>query len=146
MAKYVSNRQRNLKIGINSYTESQTVLEVTGKVGIATTNATTNLDVNGGLRIRGPLYDKNNEAGTSGQVLLSTASGVDWQDFGFSVEDESVSVGSTLKTLNFVGTAVTVSVTGNTATVTLSEVGAQGIPGPQGAQGVQGAQGAQGLQ
>ena len=54
MAKYVSNRQRNLKIGINSYTESQTVLEVTGKVGIATTNATTNLDVNGGLRIRGP--------------------------------------------------------------------------------------------
>ena len=47
MAKYISNRQQNLKIGINSYTENKTVLEVTGKVGIGTTNATSKLYVVG---------------------------------------------------------------------------------------------------
>lgn len=48
MAKgYLSNRQKNLKIGITSYTENQTVLEVTGKVGIGTTNATSTLHVVG---------------------------------------------------------------------------------------------------
>ena len=47
MAKYISNRQQNLKIGINSYTENKTVLEVTGKVGIGTTTATSKLYVVG---------------------------------------------------------------------------------------------------
>jgi hypothetical protein len=47
MAKYISNRQQNLKIGIVSYTEDKTVLEVTGNVGIGTTNATSKLWVNG---------------------------------------------------------------------------------------------------
>ena len=47
MAKYISNRQQNLKIGIISYTENKTVLEVTGKVGIGTTNATEALTVVG---------------------------------------------------------------------------------------------------
>jgi hypothetical protein len=53
MAKYISNRQRNLKIGIVSYTENNTVLEVTGKVGIGTTNATSKLHVNGDVRVSG---------------------------------------------------------------------------------------------
>lgn len=47
MAKYISNRLQNLKIGIVSYTEDKTVLEVTGKVGIGTTNATSKLWVDG---------------------------------------------------------------------------------------------------
>ena len=45
MAKYISNRQQNLKIGIVSYTENKTVLEVTGKVGIGTTNPGATLNV-----------------------------------------------------------------------------------------------------
>ena len=53
MAKYLSNRQQNLKIGIVSYTEDKTVLEVTGKVGIGTTNATSKLHVVGDARITG---------------------------------------------------------------------------------------------
>jgi hypothetical protein len=54
MAKgYLSNRQKNLKVGIVSYTESNTVLEVTGKVGIGTTNAIADLDVNGTLNVSG---------------------------------------------------------------------------------------------
>ncbi len=51
MAKYLSNRQKNLKVGIVSYTESNTVLEVTGKVGIKTTNAQSALDVRGTISI-----------------------------------------------------------------------------------------------
>ena len=53
MAKYLSNRQQNLNIGIVSYTEDKTVLEVTGKVGIGTTNATSKLHVVGDARITG---------------------------------------------------------------------------------------------
>ncbi len=53
MAKYLSNRQKNLKVGINSYTENNTVLEVTGKVGIGTTNATSTLSVVGNSRFTG---------------------------------------------------------------------------------------------
>jgi hypothetical protein len=52
MAKNLSGRQKNLKVGISSYTESQTVLEITGKVGIGTTNATQDLDVAGDIRVR----------------------------------------------------------------------------------------------
>jgi hypothetical protein len=39
MAKYTSGRQKNLKVGITSYSENLTSLEVIGKVGIGTTNA-----------------------------------------------------------------------------------------------------------
>ena len=59
MSKYLSNRQQNLKIGITSYTEDQTVLEVTGKIGIGTDNASVDLDVAGDIRVRGGLYDSN---------------------------------------------------------------------------------------
>ena len=39
MAKYTSGKQKNLKVGISSYSENLTSLEVIGKVGIGTTNA-----------------------------------------------------------------------------------------------------------
>ena len=78
MAKYNSNRQQNLKIGISSYTENNTVLEVTGKVGIGTTNATQELDVAGDVRLRGGLYDNYNQVGIAGSILISTGAGVSW--------------------------------------------------------------------
>jgi hypothetical protein len=60
MTKYISNRQQNLKIGIVSYTENQTVLEVTGNssingnVGIKTTDTQDyELYVNGDANITG---------------------------------------------------------------------------------------------
>jgi hypothetical protein len=81
MAKgYLSNRQKDLKIGITSYTESNTVLEVTGKVGIATTNATQELHVEGNLRVTAAFYDSSNDAGTNGYILKSTTTGTDWID------------------------------------------------------------------
>ena len=49
-----------------------------GNIGVGVTNPTQKLDVNGALRLRGALYDVNNSAGTSGQVLKSTGIGVTW--------------------------------------------------------------------
>ena len=42
MSKFLSGRQSNLKLGVAGYTESKTVLETTGKVGIGTTDAQSN--------------------------------------------------------------------------------------------------------
>jgi hypothetical protein len=84
MTKYISDRQRNLKIGITSYTESLTVLEVTGgayissSVGIGTTNPSQSLHIQGNARLTGALYDSSNAAGSSGQILSSTGSAISW--------------------------------------------------------------------
>ena len=51
------------------------------KVGIGFADAalpTQALDVNANMRLRGRLYDVNNNQGGSGDVLVSTGSGVDW--------------------------------------------------------------------
>jgi hypothetical protein len=49
-------------------------------VGIGTTTPSQRLHVSGNMRLTGALYDVNNQAGTSGQVLTTTGSGVDWVD------------------------------------------------------------------
>jgi hypothetical protein len=53
MAKYTSGRQKNLKVGLSSYSENLTSLEVIGKVGIGTTNATSSLYVVGDEYVTG---------------------------------------------------------------------------------------------
>ena len=185
MAKYTSGRQKNLKIGISSYSENLTSLEVIGKVGIGitnaqysldvvgdinfsgilredgnqfiasrwtsgsgdniyrlsnvgigTTNPTEDLDVAGDVRIRGGLYDKNNQAGTSGQLLVSTVTGVDWQDAnsisviqtilnttltGIGVSEEGVGIGTAFTSFNFIGPGVTASENGTSVNVTVAD-------------------------
>ena len=136
MAKYTSGRQKNLKIGISSYSENLTSLEVIGKVGIGTTNPTRTLDVNGDIRIRGGLYDVNNQSGTSGQLLVSTATGVDWQDAGsisaiqtiintsltgIGISEEGVGIGTTFTRINFIGPGVTASANGTSVNVTVAD-------------------------
>ena len=76
MAKgYLSNRQKNLKVGIVSYTESNTVLEVTGKVGIGTTNATATLDVNGTLNVSGvSTFQDNVHLGDDDELIFGDGS------------------------------------------------------------------------
>jgi hypothetical protein len=51
---------------------------VNGDVGIGTTSPSEKLHVSGNARVTGAYYDSNNSAGTSGQVLSSTATGTDW--------------------------------------------------------------------
>jgi hypothetical protein len=53
MAKYTSGRQKNIKVGLTSYSENKTSLEVVGKVGIGTTNATSSLYVVGDQFVTG---------------------------------------------------------------------------------------------
>jgi len=55
MAKYLSQLNRKLQIGISSYTEDSTVFNVVGKVGIKTTSAQTDFDVHGDSLISGTL-------------------------------------------------------------------------------------------
>jgi hypothetical protein len=49
-----------------------------GNVGIGTASPSQKLHVDGSARVTGAYYDSNNSAGTSGQVLSSTATGTDW--------------------------------------------------------------------
>jgi hypothetical protein len=64
MAKYTSGRQKNLKVGLTSYSENKTSLEVVGKVGIGTTNATSSLYVVGDQYVTG--------VSTLGEVKISS--------------------------------------------------------------------------
>jgi hypothetical protein len=84
MDKYISGRQRQLKVGLSSYSENRTVIQTTGKVGIGTTNAEQySLKVIGDTNIVGDLIVSNNidletlrVAGvstfTNGPVLIGT--------------------------------------------------------------------------
>lgn len=69
---YLSNRQKNLKIGISSYTDNNTVLEVTGKVGIGTTNATSRFHVVGDVLTTG-VMTATSYYGAGGYLTLGSA-------------------------------------------------------------------------
>lgn len=58
MSEYTSNRQRQLKIGISSYTENNLVLDVIGNTNI--TGVTTLASAGGITTTGGDLYVKNN--------------------------------------------------------------------------------------
>ena len=52
-------------------------------VGIGTTNPTQELHVRGDIRLTGTIVDENNDPGTTGQVLVKTATGgIDWINQG----------------------------------------------------------------
>ena len=51
---------------------------INGNIGINNTLPSATLDINGSLQLSGILYDKDGDAGTTGQVLTSTSLGTDW--------------------------------------------------------------------
>jgi len=59
MPKFLSERSRQLNVGIPDYTEESTVLSVTGRVGIGTTNADVDLLVAGDATVTGILSANN---------------------------------------------------------------------------------------
>jgi hypothetical protein len=82
ISPYLSGRQKILKIGVPSYTENDTALQITGKVAIGTETATTSLDVAGDVRLRAGLYDSNNQVGAANSILVSTGSKTIWSSLG----------------------------------------------------------------
>ena len=82
MAKYISNRYKDFKIGIENYSENLTSFEVTGNVGIGTTNAISTLDIRGNVNIASDTYDlltlsSLDPAGRSS--IKFNVSGDDWE-------------------------------------------------------------------
>ena len=67
-----------------------TILSVSSiGIGIKTTNATQELDVNGDLRLRGTIYDFNDQPGTNSQILVkNNFGGVIW------INQSSISAGA----------------------------------------------------
>jgi len=90
MPKFLSERKRNLSVGISSYTENSTVLEVTGRVGIGTTYASADLTVTGDVLVSGALTASDirvsNDITVSGDAIVS----------GFITATEYYGDGSTL--------------------------------------------------
>lgn len=90
MPKFLSERKRNLSVGISSYTDSSTVLEVTGRVGIGTTYASADLSVVGDVLVSGALTASDirasNNITVDGDVKVS----------GFITATEYYGDGSTL--------------------------------------------------
>jgi|688.fasta_scaffold02993_13 hypothetical protein len=145
MAKgYLSNRQKNLKLGISSYTENNTVLEVIGKVGIGTTNASSKLHVIGDVQITGvttlnkldvnQLSPDGSDFGTFQYVpVANNSGGWSWQPLtsagggtlsGINILDNGVIVGTagSISSLDF-GTNIVATATpgGSISTINLSE-------------------------
>ena len=102
MAKFLSGRQKSLKLGIDSYTEDKISLEVVGKVGIGSTIPSGSFDVVGESNFRGQVTLGSTVtvssgstfnfldgsaihiagiAGSEGQYIKSTGVGITWSNF-----------------------------------------------------------------
>ncbi len=69
-------------------------------------NPSQELDVNGNFRLRGALYDVNNDAGVSGEILKSTANGIDWIDGSIymdNTDNQTLSFNSSTNILSITG-------------------------------------------
>jgi len=94
MSKFLSERARQFKVGISSYTDSSTVLEVTaGRVGIGTTNALADVDVRGDVLVSGAL--------TASDIFVSNDINIDGnaEVVGFVSAKEYYGDGSKLENL-----------------------------------------------
>jgi hypothetical protein len=77
MAQYVSGRQPFLNVGIPGITTNIPVMDITGRVGIGTTNPSADLDLST-IRIRQSISDVNNFTGGLGYFLTKDAVGLKW--------------------------------------------------------------------
>ena len=98
---FLTGRETELKVGVSEYSENRTSLEVTGRVGLGTTNASCELDVVGNAQFHNELRDYTNTMGVARSVLTSTGSSVFWDDafdpnalLGITVQEEGVPVGA----------------------------------------------------
>lgn len=116
MANYLSDRLKKLQVGIPGYTDSIDVANVIG-----------NSTFDGSVELKKSLKDKDGQVGTSGQILASSGTGIQWISAppgGVSVYEENTLLGSLYGTteIKFVGNYITATSSGSTATVTLSDL------------------------
>lgn len=125
---FLTGRETELKVGVSQYSENRTSLEVTGRVGLGTTNASCELDVVGNAQFHNEVRDYTNSMGSPRSVLTSTGSSVFWDDafdpnalLGITVQEEGFTVGAagSIQTLNFVGSNVTAQGFSGIATITV---------------------------
>lgn len=125
---FLTGRETELKVGVSQFSEDKTSLEVTGRVGIGTTNASCNLDVIGDAQFHNEVRDYLNVMGPNRSVLTSTGSSVFWDSafdpnalLGITVQEEGFTVGAagSIQTLNFVGSNVTAEGFVGIATITV---------------------------
>ena len=84
MAKFLSGRQKNLKLGIDSFSEDKVSLEIIGKVGVNTNNPVGALDVVGDLNVSGSfgistLTANNISLGSDSTISIGGSVGSDGQ-------------------------------------------------------------------
>lgn len=95
---YISKRQQNLKIGITSYTNNKTVLEVTGNVGIKTSDTQNyELYVSGDTNISG-FISATSYYGSDGVNLSDTIAN---KIEGIEIQDNGSIVGTSATVINF---------------------------------------------
>jgi hypothetical protein len=104
--------------------------DTNNRIGVNTSTPGYLFEVNGDASFLGKLRDKDGDSGTNGQILMSTGTGIDWVNAapadaitGLNIQEESSLQGSAnaVSTLNFVGSYITATVAGSTATITLNE-------------------------
>jgi hypothetical protein len=84
----------------------------TENVGVGITNPSQKLDVNGGIRLRGALYDFGGNAGGINQSLVSTGTGVTWSTMTLAAAGQQIYEEEASTAYYLVGTKITPSLTG----------------------------------
>jgi len=102
-ATYVEHDHATRKTDLNLWvrdgsTWNNVVLKANGNFGIGTNSPDEKLHVAGNMRLDGTFEDKDGDAGIAGQVLVSTASGTDWQDASSVVTVVSADSGNEIST------------------------------------------------
>ena len=124
MARYTSNRFKDIVIGLPNYSELKTALQVVGRVGIGTNNAKTPLWIEGNANIAGIITATTfkKEGGTNSQFLMADGSinNLSYLTTETSTLDEVLGRGnSTTKNLN-VGIITATSIVGIASTALLA--------------------------
>ncbi len=110
MAKYASNDQKNFKIGISSFSDNRTSLEVIGRVGINSSSAKSALDVAGSVNVSDGLSVTGLSTFTGiGTFVSDLYVGGDLNVVGDLVYDEVTGRNLNITGVATVGTAFTVN-------------------------------------
>jgi len=110
MAKYASNDQKNFKIGISSFSDNKTSLEVIGRVGINSSSAKSALDVAGSVNVSDGLSVTGLSTFTGiGTFVSDLYVGGDLNVVGDLVYDEVTGRNLNITGVATVGTAFTVN-------------------------------------